>query len=151
MKRGALETFSRRMSKERTSKEDHARRRACLLTSRDQGVNLKREKSVERRVAHGLEFKTICIQSCKYNNADASRIPLHKVLVKVFNLADVFFHTRAERGHTEMIRALLLPEPRPCDGADPSGVYESIKKTTLATAQQPNTTPSTYPADPTHT
>lgn len=79
------------------------------------------------------------------------RVPLHKVLVKVFDLADVLFHTRAERGHTEMIRALLLPETRPSDGADPSGVYQRYQETTLATAQQPNTTPSTYPADPTHT
>jgi hypothetical protein len=146
-----------RNSCKRTSKErmDHARkgprRRACLLTSsRSRGKSETRKiRRTACRPRPRVQNDLVLIDS--YNHAitktapnlrDASRIPLHKVLVKLLNLADVLFDTRAERGHTKMIRALLLPEPGPSDGADPSGVYESIKKkTTLATAQHINTEP----------
>jgi hypothetical protein len=45
--------------------------------------------------------------------------------VELLNLANVVFDTGAERGKSEMVRALLLAEAAAGDGADTRGVYAS--------------------------
>jgi hypothetical protein len=54
----------------------------------------------------------------------ASRPLVHEPAVELLNLANVVFDTGAERGKSEMVRALLLAEAA-ADGADTRGVYAS--------------------------